>query len=253
VRVATVVTARLGSTRLPRKMLAPLRGRTVLELLVERVSLATRPDLMLLATTREPEDDELAAAASALGLPVFRGSTHDILIRWRDAAIEHGVDLLVNCDGDDVFCDPLHIDRIVQTYAETGAEYIQCTGLPLGAAPLGIALSGLVRVCETKTEANTEGQGRFFTTPGIVSRAEVAASAELAHAEARMTLDYPEDLAFFDAVLAEFEGVTEVPALEEIVALLDARPDLVAINSGLNERYWRRFNRLYGPIAEQRA
>jgi len=68
-----------------------------------------------------------------------------------------------------------------------------------------------------------------------------------------MTLDYPEDLAFFDAVLAEFEGVTEVPALEEIVALLDARPDLVAINSGLNERYWRRFNRLYGPIAEQRA
>jgi spore coat polysaccharide biosynthesis protein SpsF len=247
-RAGTVITARLGSSRLPRKMLAPLHGRTVLELLTTRVSQACRPDLVLLATTREPEDDELVEAAQALGLQVFRGATHDVLVRWRDAASAHELDLLVNCDGDDVFCDPVHIDRIVSCYEQTGAEYITCTGLPFGAAPTGIALTGLERVCERKLETNTEGQGRFFAVPGIVTRAEIMARPGLDLPEARMTLDYPEDLEFFEAVLSELDGAGDCPPLEQIVALLRKRPDLVAINAGVQERYWQRFNALYGPV-----
>ena len=187
-------------------MLADLGGATVLERLVKRVSKAKRPEVVVLATTQEPEDDELTSAAEALGISVFRGSTHDVLVRWRDAAAAYGADLLVNCDGDDVFCDPPHIDRIIETYEQTGAEYIVCAGLPFGAAPTGIAASGLERVCERKLEDNTEGQGRFFAVPGIVSKAEVAAPAELGHATARMTLDYPEDLDFFSAVVSELPG-----------------------------------------------
>jgi spore coat polysaccharide biosynthesis protein SpsF len=249
-RAATVITARLGSSRLPRKMLADLGGATALERLVKRVSTAKRPDVMVLATTQEPEDDELTAAAEALGLSVFRGSTHDVLVRWRDAATTYGADLLVNCDGDDVFCDAPHIDRIVETYEQTGAEYIVCAGLPFGAAPTGIAASGLERICERKLEDNTEGQGRFFAVPGIVSKAEVTAPAELGHPTARMTLDYPEDLEFFSAVLAELGAGPgdEPPPLEQIVAVLRARPDILAINSGVQERYWQRFNALYQPV-----
>lgn len=249
-RAATVITARLGSSRLPRKMLADLGGATVLERLVTRVSKAQRPDVVVLATTQEPEDDELTTAAEALGLSVFRGSTHDVLVRWRDAATTYGADLLVNCDGDDVFCDAPHIDRTIETYEQTGAEYIVCAGLPFGAAPTGIAASGLERVCERKLEDNTEGQGRFFAVPGIVSKAEVTAPAELGHPTARMTLDYPEDLEFFSAVLAELGAGpgNEPPPLEQIVALLRARPDIVAINSGVQERYWQRFNALYQPV-----
>lgn len=247
-RAVTVVTARLGSSRLPRKMLAPLRGRPVLERLIDRVLLAERPELTVLATTQEAEDDELVAAARGRGLEVFRGSTHDILVRWRDAAIAHDADLIVNCDGDDVFCDPLHIDRVIACHEQTGAEYIKCTGLPLGAAPTGVGLSGLVRVCAQKREDHTEGQGRFFDVPGAVSRAEIAAAPELAHPTARMTLDYPEDLEFFETVLTELAPVSETPSLREIVALLHARPDIVAINAGLNERYWERFHALYTPV-----
>jgi spore coat polysaccharide biosynthesis protein SpsF len=247
-QVATIVTARLGSSRLPGKMLAPLRGRPVIERLLERVALAQRPDVIVLATTTERQDDTLAQAAADLGVAVFRGSTEDILVRWRDTAIAHGADLIVNCDGDDVFCDPVHIDRVIATHEETGAEFITCTGLPLGAAPTGIALSGLVRVCAQKVETNTEGQGRFFASPGVVTRTEVAADERLSLPTARMTLDYPEDLAFFDAVLAEFEPAVTVPSLAEIVDLLRRRPDIVAINSACNERYWQRFNAMYGPV-----
>jgi spore coat polysaccharide biosynthesis protein SpsF len=229
-------------------MLTPLRGRPVLDQVVERLRLAQRPDLLLLATTREPEDDELAVAAQRLDVPVFRGATSDILMRWRDAARLHDIDLLVTCDGDDVFCDPVHVDRIVACHEETEAEYISCVGLPFGASSTGIARSGLERVCELKSQTDTEGQGRFFAHPGIVTRAEVRAPVSVRHDAARLTLDYPEDLAFFDAVLSAFEPHDRCPSLERIVAFLHARPDIVAINAGIQTQYWSRFRARYPPI-----
>ena len=247
-RSATVITARLGSSRLSRKMLTPLRGRPVLEHVVERLQLAKRPDVLLLATTSEAQDDELAAAAGRLGVPVFRGASSDILTRWRDAARLHEADLLVTCDGDDVFCDPVQVDRVVACHEETGAEYISCVGLPFGTAPTGIARSGLERVCARKSQTDTEGQGRFFAQPGIVTRAELQAPESVRHDTARLTLDYPEDLAFFDAVLAALEPEEGCPSLERIVALLHERPDIVAINAGLQEEYWERFRERYPPV-----
>jgi spore coat polysaccharide biosynthesis protein SpsF (cytidylyltransferase family) len=246
-RSATVVTARLGSSRMPRKMLADLDGQTVLERLVGRLRLANEPDMMLVATTVEPEDDELETAAAALGLTVFRGPTSDILERWRLAAVEHEIDLLVSCDGDDVFCDPCHVDEVVRTYRRGGAEYITCTGLPFGTAPTGVARTGLERVCARKQETDTEGQGRFFAVPGIVTRAEVTAPDEVRHTESRMTLDYPEDIMFFRTVLREL-APDPCPSLARIVALLRERSDIVAINAGRQAEYWERFHARYGPV-----
>ena len=247
-----MITARLGSSRLPRKMLLDLCGRSVLAHVVERLREARRPDLMLLATTREPEDDELADAASRLGVEVVRGDTDDILARWLDAAEAHDADLLVTCDGDDVFCDPAHVDRVVDRYEETAADYIACVGLPFGTAPTGIARSGLARVCALKTETATEGQGRFFADPTIVSRSELQAPEDVRHDTARMTLDYPEDLAFFEALIAQLGDDAPVASLERIVGVLHARPDIVAINGGLQEEYWRRFHARYPAVELKR-
>ncbi len=202
----------------------------------------------MLCTTTEAEDDELAAAARRLGVDVYRGERDDILVRWLGAADEYGVDFIAACDGDDVFCDPVHVDRVIECYEHTGADYITCTGLPFGAAPTGIARSGLRRVCALKTETDTGGQGRFFADERVVMRAEVAAPETLRHDGARLTLDYPEDVVFFEAVLAELGTEPADSALERVVQLLRARPDLVAINRGVQDEYWRRFNALYPPV-----
>jgi spore coat polysaccharide biosynthesis protein SpsF len=249
---AIVITARLGSTRLPRKVLTPLGGRSALERLVERLRQARLPEAIVLCTSTLPEDDELEALAGQLGIDVFRGDPDDILVRWRDAARAHDIDLLVTCDGDDVFCDPVHVDRVVQAYRETGADYIACVGLPFGAAPTGIARTGLERVCDLKRETSTEGQGRFFEDPRVVSRAEVLAPESVRHGDARMTLDYPDDARFFAAVIEELERPGSVFTLEEIVRLLRERPDIVAINSGLQEEYWARFHERYPAVELER-
>jgi spore coat polysaccharide biosynthesis protein SpsF len=245
---AIVITARLGSTRLPRKVMTPLRGRSALERLVERLRQARLPESIVLCTSTLPEDDALEALAGDLGIDVFRGDPEDILVRWRDAARALDLGLLVTCDGDDVFCDPEHVDRVIEAWRDGRADYIACTGLPFGAAPTGIARTGLERVCELKRETNTEGQGRFFEDPRVVQRAEVVAPDSVRHDGARMTLDYPEDARFFEAVIDELEQPGRVFTLEEIVALLRSRPDIVAINGGLQEEYWARFNARYPAV-----
>ncbi|MEA2479171.1 MAG: spore coat polysaccharide biosynthesis protein SpsF [Thermoleophilaceae bacterium] len=245
---AIVITARLGSSRLPRKVLTPLRGRPALDRLVERLRTARLPERIVLATTTEPEDDALESIAGALGVDVFRGDPDDILVRWRDAARALDIELLVTCDGDDTFCDPVHVDRVVERWRETGADYIACVGLPFGAAPTGIARAGLERVCELKQETHTEGQGRFFEDESIVKRAEVQAPESVRNDEVRMTLDYPDDTRFFEAVIAELEEDGRVFSLEEIVALLRRRPDIVAINSHLQAEYWARFRERYPAV-----
>jgi spore coat polysaccharide biosynthesis protein SpsF (cytidylyltransferase family) len=246
--VATFVTARLGSSRLPRKALMPLRGRPVLARVIERVALARVPDRVILCTTAESEDDELEALAWELGAGVHRGSSEDILDRWLGACEAFEVDFFAACDGDNVLCDPGFVDRVVERHRATGAGFVSCEGLPLGTAPLGVGREALARVCELKAETDTAGQARFFQDPDLVSRAVVEAPAELRMEEARLTLDYPEDLELLEAILTELELPDRPVELAEVVELLRSRPDLVAINRGRSEEYWRRFNELYPPV-----
>jgi spore coat polysaccharide biosynthesis protein SpsF len=220
----------------------------VLDRLVERLRRASRPELLVLCTTTDREDDELEAVGRKLGVDVYRGERDDILVRWLGAADEYGVDFIVACDGDDLFCDPVHVDRVIECHERTGADYVTCVGLPFGTAPMGVARPALRRVCNLKRETDTSGQGRFFADERVVTRAEVHAPDNVRHAEARMTLDYPEDLEFFEAVLAELEPSEDDVTLEQVVRLLRRRPDLVGLNAMLQEEYWRRFNELYPPV-----
>jgi spore coat polysaccharide biosynthesis protein SpsF len=247
-RSGSLVTVRLGSSRLPGKALAEIRGRTVLERLVDRVRDARLPDALVICTTTLSEDDAIVEAARRLGEEVFRGEVEDVLSRWLGAARAHDLDLIVVCDGDDMFCDPVHIDRVIECHAETGADYVVCEGLPFGTAPTGIATVALARVCARKTETNTEGQGRFFADEHLVSRATVTAPGAVRHPDARLTLDYPEDLELLEAIVDELEQPGRVFTLDAIVDLLRRRPDLVAINAGRQAEYWKRFRAEYPPV-----
>jgi spore coat polysaccharide biosynthesis protein SpsF len=252
-RAVTVITARLGSSRLPGKMLRPLRGRPVLAHVAERAALAKRPERIIVATTNEALDDDLTTLAEQLGVGIYRGPTEDVILRWRETADAFDADLLVTWDGDDVLVDPTYVDRIVECFEATGAGYITCTGLPFGAAPSGVSRDALVRVCALKTDSNTEGQGRFFADPTVVQAGVVEAPPELRHEEARLTLDYPEDLEFFERLVEALEPEGSRASMARIVEVLRARPDLVAINAGRQAEYWERFNTMYPAVELRKA
>jgi len=114
--VIAMIQARMGSTRLPGKVLMNLAGEPMLARIVERVGRAESLDSIVIATTDGPSDDRLATFCDARGWNYFRGSTDDVLDRYYRAAIEYQADAIVRITADEPIIDPVLIDRVVERF-----------------------------------------------------------------------------------------------------------------------------------------
>lgn len=123
-RVGAVVQARMASERLPGKVLTPLAGRPMLAWLLERLEQAQTLDVVVVATSREADDDPVAEFAHANGVPCHRGSLEDVAGRVIGAAREHDLDVVVRVNGDSPLLDQRLIDRGVELLRGSGAELV---------------------------------------------------------------------------------------------------------------------------------
>ena len=244
-KTAVFIPVRLGSSRLPKKPLIEVKGKTLIEHLIDRAKAAKLPNMIALCTTTKPEDRIFEKIAKNNGVECFRGNEHDILKRFLDAAIKFKVDFIVNVDGDDVFCDPELMDKTVQCYLETGASFIKWNNLPLGATPIGLKVEALKKVCEIKDTLNTEtGWGAYFTDTGLFKVKYLEPEDEnLKKPEIRITLDYPEDLELVKKIYDKLYEPEKVITLREILNLFKKEPALAEINRGVQEKYWKRFRK----------
>ncbi len=238
--IAIFIPARLSSTRLPSKALLSLHGKPALQNLIERIKRCKEPDSVILCTTTKPEDDKLVDLARRMDIKYFRGSEHDILERYAQAAAKFGVTHIVNVDGDDIFCDPLLVDITAKELLKSHAEFIIWKNLPLGTTPVGINVKALQKVCSLKESENTEtGWGRFFTETGLFEVKHLYSDdVELNDTNIRLTLDYPEDLELFNKIYGRLK---EPFFLKDIVKLLHDNPELLKINEKVKDVYKQNF------------
>jgi len=235
---AIFLSIREKATRLPKKVLLEIKGKTVTEHLIDRLKQTKLPDLIVLCTSTHPDDTILVDIAKKNNIQYFRGSEEDKLDRYLNAALKFGVDFMVIVDGDDIFCDPVFIDKTIERFIQTDADFITCKELPLGVACSGIKLEALKKVCEIKDESDTEVWGGYFTETGLfkVEYLEVE-DEELRHPEIRMTLDYPEDFEFFKAIFDRLYVPGKVFTLKEIMTLLKNNPHIININKDMQKAY----------------
>ena len=253
-RTAIFLSIRDKATRLPGKATLDVGGKPVIERLLARLKTSYEAELVVLTTSVNGNDAHLIRRARQAGLAAFAGSEDDKLQRYLDAAREFDIDFAVVVDGDDLFCSVEHIDETIRRFRQETADYITQVGLPLGAASFGIRIAALHQVVSTKNETDTEVWGEYFTTRSdfrIVTFAET--DPLLCQPGVRMTLDYPEDLAFFRAVYNQHAGKEE-PTLREVMTILRDHPDIAEINRKVQSRYednlrLRRPSRFHGPEA----
>lgn len=242
-RIGALIPVRLASERLPGKALLPLTGRPVLLHLLDRLfaSRYLAPKDVVVCTTEDASDDPLVPVATSAGATVFRGSRDDIIDRFHRAIERSGFDAVIEVDGDDPFADPLYMDRCMERLlSKPSLDVVLTDGLPFGMGSKALRASAVQRIWRHHTtERNDTGFMYYFTRTGLCTVDRVEASPGHRHADARVTLDYPEDLRFFEAV-SEALGSDTVFGAEELVALLRRRPELVEINAGLSEQYWAR-------------
>ncbi len=237
-KTAVFLSIREKASRLPKKVLRVIQGRTTCEHLIARLLMARLPNMVVMATSTHPDDEVLCRIAERAGIPYFRGSAEDKLDRYLRAAECFGVDFMVIVDGDDLFCSEEHIDETIEAFRRTGADYISQEGLPLGAASFGVRPEALRIVCSLKRERDTEVWGGYFTQTGRFRVHMIQVREPMFHRpDIRMSLDYEEDLCFFQAVLDVLARGGKVPTFREVMVFLAAHPEIVALNQTAQAKY----------------
>lgn len=230
---AIFITVRTSSTRLPKKCLLPFGKSRVIEFLIRRLKGSKYAEEIILCTTENKEDDILCEIATAEGIQFFRGSEEDKLARWHGAAQKFNVEFFVTADGDDLFCDNELIDLAFEQYEKTKADFIEQDGdLICGSFTYAIKGNALAKVNEIKDSDKTEMMWVYFTDTGLFQCEKLRDVPAVFHRpEIRMTLDYHDDMDFFQACANPFfvEGRTDF-TLREVVAWLNQHPEIIKIN-----------------------
>ncbi len=234
---AVFVSARMKSKRLPRKVLLDIKGKAAIEHLIDRAKLPKLTEMVVLCTSTHPDDAVLADVASRNNIECFRGSEDDKLDRYLYAAEKYGLDYVVIMDGDNIFLDPEIVDGMIELYNRTKADYITCTGLPVGAYPHGLSYKAIQRVCQIKAESDTEVWGGYFTDTGLFKVEDLEVDEELRHPEIRLTMDYQEDYELFKEIFERLYVPGKVFSLREVIRLLMNNPELMEINRFRHEQY----------------
>ena len=117
-QVAAIIQARMGSTRLPGKILKTVNGKTLLEYQIERVRRAKLIDEIIIATTTKESDDPIVQLCQQLSISYYRGSEDDVLSRYYEAATNNNVDVVVRLTSDCPIIDPEIIDETIRAYLE---------------------------------------------------------------------------------------------------------------------------------------
>ena len=236
-RINVVIQARTGSTRLPGKVLEDLGGHPVLEWVVRAAQAATQIDTVIVATSTLSGDDVVADLADSLGVPVVRGSENDVLSRYVAALDAYPADAIVRLTADCPLLDPGLIDAVAGVWAASPTHDYVST-LVVRCLPRGLDVELVTARALRVVDRIAVGHDRVHVTSLLYA---VPTAYRLLGVcvtppanDLRVTLDTREDLALLRALVAELPDTP--PAWSDVVAVLRARPDLVAINSGVQQK-----------------
>lgn len=242
--VVAILQARTSSSRLPGKVLLPIIGQPMILQQVDRLARCETLDRLVVATSRDESDDILAAHLTAEGVSVHRGPLDDVLARFAGAlgALAPEAEHVVRLTGDCPLVDPAVVDATVRLHLAEGADYTSNCAVPTFPDGLDVEVLRTTALRAADAEARLHSE-REHVTPFVRSRPERFRQAELrAHVDRshlRLTVDTPADLALVRAVYEALHPRDPAFGLDAVLALLDARPDLVALNADAtrNEGY----------------
>jgi len=232
-RIVAMIQARMGSTRLPGKVLTDLVGATVLARVVERVSRIENIQAITVATSLNRENEAIAAECKRLGVDCFRGSESDVLDRYFHAAKETEPEAIVRITADCPLIDPEVSGSVVSKFLQQSADYASNV-LPR-TYPRGLDTEVFTRsALERAWKQSTEAHQREHVTPFFYEHPElfrlVSVQADADYAFHRWTLDTPEDLELIRSIYSRFAGKGAF-SWREVLQLLKREPMLLRINS----------------------
>ena len=250
-KVVAIVQARMGSTRLPNKVMKPIGITPMIELLLSRLSRTKEVDQIIVATSIDTRNQPLVDHVRKLGYACEQGSENDVLDRYVQAARAHGADVVVRITGDCPVVDPELVDECIRRFKTSGVDYF-CNNYP-PTYPDGLD----IEVCtfkvleqswrETDKSFNREHVTPYLREPGLFKTAVMQHLEDLS--SLRWTVDESADFAVIEKVFLHFHPSTDF-TWEDVLSLQRQQPEVFNINQhiirnegatmGTGQKLWKR-------------
>ena len=220
---SAIIQARLGSTRLPGKVLKDLNGRPLIAQIINRLTCCKKIDNILLATTTNIIDDELAEWCKQNGVACFRGDENNVLKRYYDAATEVKADVIVRITADDPFKDPKVIDSVIRLLEQNKLDFAFNNSPP--SFPEGLdtevftynAIKQAVQAETTDFEREHVTQ-YFYHNPNMFKMQNYAYKEDISYM--RLTVDTEKDFKLAETLYSKLSPQGEMFYLDDILSLL---------------------------------
>ena len=240
-----LITARVGSSRLPQKHFIEANGKPFIKWLVLRLQNAFKKELdskkvkIVIATSVKPENKEFEKRTGSIA-EVFYGDDDNIPHRHFQCATHLGFSNIISIDGDDILCSVRGAYEVYKNLnADSAIDICSTTGLPLGMNVSGYSVAYLEKCLKGKENNKMEtGWGRVFVNH---REKKIKMGEHNIHSSLRFTLDYEDDATFFSAIINDLKERIVSISDEDLIKFVEQKK-YFKINSHLSEQYWKNFN-----------
>ncbi len=237
-RTIVIIQARMGSSRLPGKVLMPLGEHCELDYVVTRCRIIRGIDEVIVATSTLPGDDPIEAWCRSNSVACFRGSEDDVLSRYYECALAYSPEYVIRVTADCPFIDYELAGRIVEAMYQEPADLVVLNGsLPRGLSVEMFAFKSLERIHEIGREHRHREHVTFYAYefPDQFRAVSVDVPEELRYPELRITLDTPEDYALLQAIAQAFPGRRDISSSVVVRYLVD-HPEVAVLNAHIEQK-----------------
>lgn len=234
--VVAIIQARMGSTRLPGKVLADLGGKPVLQWVVDAAAAIPGNDRVVVATSTAAADDAIADWCGSHDFEVFRGHEDDVLDRFAGASRLAGADVVIRVTADCPLLDPIEAGKVVEQVKAGSLDYASNNDPPT--YPDGLDCEAFTRAAledaasRARRPSEREHVTLYMRDPANGFRLGGVRCPLGDLSGERWTLDTSADLAFLRAVVGGLPA-GRPPRLEEVLGVLDRAPELRRLNGGI--------------------
>lgn len=239
--VLAIIQARMGSTRLPGKILKEVNGKPLLAYQIERVRQSKCIEKIVIATTVEQKDDQIVAFCEQYNLEYYRGPEKDVLARYYKAAEQFGGDIIVRLTSDCPIIDPVVIDETICYYIEHATEFDYVSNTIERTYPRGLDTEVFSRKSLAKSykEAKLE-RDREHVTSYMYSNLEKFRIGSISNPQYfgnhRWTVDTSEDFQLVELILSNLYSENQLFKMKDVIELLDKHPDWFQLNYHIEQK-----------------
>ena len=235
--IAAIIQARMGSRRLPGKILKKVDGISLLKIQCERVKKSRELNKVIVATSDIHQDDIVEAFCLENEIECFRGEENDVLSRYYHCAKNNDVDVIVRLTADCPLVDPEIIDEVVSMYLEKRVDYaantvpVESSTFPEGCDVEVFSFEALERAYQNCRDPHDREHVTFYFWKHENGFKTIQLSRKQDLSGYRFTVDYPDDFEVIAFVLRELERRNIFGSLKEIVDIIEDNQQIKEKNS----------------------